>query len=226
MITLGIIGVVAAMTIPNLIAKANEKATVVNLKETYSVLQQGFRRAIDEYGEVTTWCDATEDNVTTCTPKLAENLSHFTRMSACAKNCISDSYKNRFPGSKAMGITTNRSVHALNNGISLVFSASNPGSCIATTADSGRTSYFNKCGMIYVDLNGKSYPNIDGRDLFAFAIYSDGIAPLGRKKDTVWVDSFNSNCKTAGASYYFGTCTAYVIENGNMEYLHNPDLTW
>ena len=43
LITLGIIGVVAAMTITTLLAKYQEKQTVTKLKQTYSILSQAIR---------------------------------------------------------------------------------------------------------------------------------------------------------------------------------------
>ena len=42
LITLGIIGVVAAMTLPTLIQKYQEKVTVNKLKKMYSVLSQAY----------------------------------------------------------------------------------------------------------------------------------------------------------------------------------------
>ena len=50
LITLGIIGVVAAMTIPTLMQKYYEKQTVAKLKETYSILSQALKSASQEEG--------------------------------------------------------------------------------------------------------------------------------------------------------------------------------
>ena len=52
LITLGIIGIVAAITIPNLIHTYQEKQTVAKLKETYSILQQAIRTAEENEGEL------------------------------------------------------------------------------------------------------------------------------------------------------------------------------
>ena len=51
LITLGIIGVVAAMTIPNLIQHYSQEATVNKLKKTISVLNQAYRLSFDDVGE-------------------------------------------------------------------------------------------------------------------------------------------------------------------------------
>ena len=55
LITLGIIGVVAAMTIPTLMSKYYEKQTYTRLKETYSILSQALRSVEEEYGTPDDW---------------------------------------------------------------------------------------------------------------------------------------------------------------------------
>lgn len=55
LITLGIIGIVAAMTIPTLIAEYQEKKTVTQLTKVYSTLSNAYRMMQAEYGEVNTW---------------------------------------------------------------------------------------------------------------------------------------------------------------------------
>lgn len=48
LITLGIIGVVAALTIPVIISKIDERETIVHWKKMYSVLSQAYIKAINE----------------------------------------------------------------------------------------------------------------------------------------------------------------------------------
>ena len=55
LITLGIIGVVAAMTIPTLISNYQKKITVTKLKQTYSILSQALKMAQAEHGDPNTW---------------------------------------------------------------------------------------------------------------------------------------------------------------------------
>lgn len=55
LITLGIIGVVAAISIPTLIQSSQEKATVSQLKKAYSTLSQAFLLAVQENGTPDTW---------------------------------------------------------------------------------------------------------------------------------------------------------------------------
>lgn len=55
LITLGIIGVVAAITLPSLIQNYREKQRITQLKKAYSVMQNAFLMAKEDYGEVTDW---------------------------------------------------------------------------------------------------------------------------------------------------------------------------
>lgn len=51
LITLGIIGVVAAMTIPNLITTHQKKVTVTKLQKSISVLNQAYKLSVAEQGQ-------------------------------------------------------------------------------------------------------------------------------------------------------------------------------
>ncbi|MBR1754332.1 type II secretion system protein, partial [bacterium] len=55
LITLGIIGVVAAMTIPTLMQKTNDKDIVAQLSKDYSVLSQAWKMVEMEYGTIDKW---------------------------------------------------------------------------------------------------------------------------------------------------------------------------
>ena len=55
LITLGIIGIVAAMTIPTLISNYTKKETVSKLKQSYSILAQSITRAQVDNGDVSNW---------------------------------------------------------------------------------------------------------------------------------------------------------------------------
>ena len=55
LITLGVIGVVAALTMPSLIAKYDKLRTVTKLKKFYSVMNQAVNKSIVQNGEVADW---------------------------------------------------------------------------------------------------------------------------------------------------------------------------
>lgn len=55
LITLGIIGIVAALTIPTLISKYQERVTITRLKESYSMLAQAYQFAVNKNGSPASW---------------------------------------------------------------------------------------------------------------------------------------------------------------------------
>ena len=55
MITLGIIGVVAALTIPGLISNHQKKVTVTQLKKAYSEISQAVKLSQIQNGDISGW---------------------------------------------------------------------------------------------------------------------------------------------------------------------------
>jgi len=64
----------------------------------------------------------------------------------------------------------------------------------------------NVCAVFFYDINGDKKPNSLGKDIFLFAINADGVYPDD-------YDVCNKNSQGFG-------CAAYIIRNGNMNYLH------
>lgn len=55
LITLGIIGIVAVLTLPGILVKRQKNISATRLKQTYSQLYQAFKTAESEYGEMDNW---------------------------------------------------------------------------------------------------------------------------------------------------------------------------
>ena len=82
-----------------------------------------------------------------------------------------------------------------------------------------------ECGNIKVDINGKKGKYAFGRDVFIFNITPKGIVPAGMQGATA--ESFEDTCnmsKKTDANGY--GCTAWVLQNENLDYLHCNDLSW
>ena len=62
LIVMGIIGVIAALTIPSLTNQTSDKQKVAKVKKVYSVLCDAMGRAIGTYGEFENWFDANTSN--------------------------------------------------------------------------------------------------------------------------------------------------------------------
>ena len=57
LITLGIIGVVAAMTLPIITNKISDKQNIAALKKSYSIISQAAENVVREYGSFANLCE-------------------------------------------------------------------------------------------------------------------------------------------------------------------------
>ena len=155
LITLGIIGVVASLTMPALIQNYKKNVVVTKLKQTYTILKSAEQSAILEYGEVENWFPdyppASDGNFQY---EFAEKYyKPFLKSIPCQnKNSILAS-----DGSVALEYYWIRKEFCLPNG-SMIYSY-------------GYSSNHRYGGMkIFVDINGNQKPNILGRDVFTFFV--------------------------------------------------------
>ncbi|MDP4121443.1 MAG: hypothetical protein Q8876_10400, partial [Bacillota bacterium] len=82
------------------------------------------------------------------------------------------------------------------------------------------------CGEIWVDVNGLKGPNILGLDNFWFYLSSDGrISPTGSKGES-WGYSFDERCKNYSINHDGMGCTAWVLQNENLDYRKCSNLSW
>ena len=236
LITLGIIGVVAALTIPSIIRNYQEKVTITRLEKTYSFLSQAFEQAINDNGTVDTWCDK-EDLVSNgygnCTNKISEKIGPYLKTVKICKpwqrDCFGDKYLYLYEGEFQFG--SDASTYVTPDGVSIAFKASNGDGyrnwwCqVNKNETNGNWRYIRNCGDIYVDINGASAPNVISKDMFQFRIYKDGIAAAGLPADGVWIVSFEEIC-LGKRVYRSDACSGWVLVNKNMDYLRCKALSW
>ena len=233
LITLGIIGVVAAMTLPALVQKQQEKVTVTQLKKVYSELSQAMSFAVTEDGTADTWniysyelTDENKDNGSD-TGASGQKYERFEPHNLIKRLKVSKDcqYKSQGcfidSGYKMLNGAKERNFENLNNqyykivladGTAIAFEGYEP----SLSPDDDRNY-----GEIWVDVNGNKNPNIAGKDLFLFVYTKDRIYPYGYKKNNVPLS--NTNCKRSSSGY---DCTSWVLANGNMDYLHCDNLDW
>lgn len=208
LITLGIIGVVAAITIPNLIQNNFEKRAVSTLLETQSILSQAIRMAEEEYGDVSGWGfkgdQSQKDGIT-----IANNLRAYMKIAIdCGytdkKRCIPDTKYKLLNGAMWYNYTTTTPHYAikLTNGSSIWFRSSD------ITEFINNDTYI----MFFIDINGQSLPNTVGKDLFLFAYGIEGLKPNGAPGSQV-----ANTCKPGNTGW---GCAYVVLQNQNMNYLH------
>lgn len=209
LITLGIIGVVAALTLPSVISTQQEKSRIAMLNSTYSKLSEATKRMIaDEECEIVQWGNDSQERVA----KFKELLPKYVEIAGTEKNFDNSFYMKN--GVKVYDIKWgSQGAYSKCNLKSNYSNAHDP-------LDDPRGAYFGTCGSMFIDINGEKKPNKEGIDRFGIYIVSDGIVPMGHPEETVYNQVFD-------ASNVDRRVTAWVIFNKNMDYLHCPEkLGW
>ena len=200
LIVIGIIGVVAALTLPNLNHATGDKEIVTRVKKIYSALNEAFDRAQAIYGPFDTLHkDLDDENIAQMIEKTAKRITEFMKISK-----YSDSSEN-----SCLDYYSYTYCAILSDGTTLGF------------------GYYNG-RMIYVDIDGiNKGKNEQGYDWFFFTIRDNLLVPdkdyLENKNNYSGSYSRSPDETNPTSGYY----TAWVIENGNLDYLKCPDeLNW
>ena len=230
LITLGIIGVVAAMTMPAIIQKNQDKVTVAKLKKIYSILSQAYLFAEKDYGTPDLWGfggrdgDAQNDEDTNYTAPNAKIIKEY--LFAQIKNikiCDAGLKKSECGLAEHYYYLSGSLVPELDSQISSLSMIDGNGIMVLVNSGlcnevRGTGKYLsNVCAWVFIDINGEKAPNTMGKDLFGFYLTKYGIIPCGTKNETTY--SFK-NTNGNGAA-------AWVIYNENLDYLRCPEkLDW
>ena len=167
LVTLGIIGVVSAMTVPTLMQNYQRQSYVTQLHKVYNEFQQGFIQEMTEKNAI---------NLSEAGLGSVDNIDnfmkkHFKIVQDCGDTptpCFADNYTS-MSGAKSGGVADYVSSRlSYDKCYSLASGAS---VCISTIV-STREDILD--GALWVDINGKKGPNIGGRDMSIMRYYSDG----------------------------------------------------
>lgn len=145
LITLVIIGVIAALTLPNLITKHEKEQTVIKLRKAYSILQDATKLSVIENGSTAEW------DISLGERAIAEK--YFAPYLKSSKWISS--------GKRTYKTVRTGTNHVVSNAFYLVLA---DGMLLRTS------KWNNETLMLIVDINGKKGPNKTGRDLFSFTI--------------------------------------------------------
>ena len=198
LVTLGIIGIVSALTVPSLTQNWQRQAYVTQLHKVYNEFQQGLEAAMAEkqYKNVKELFMA---NSSTCGADAHEKSflhDHFKVVKDCGSNttqCFASTYKTISGNSSAASF----------NGYKVTIAG---GSAIAFNMSGDGGS-----GHVYVDTNGTKGPNIWGRDMFVMTVMRDGTLDVDGMSSTQSVDNrrslrvnYSSNCTSGNGHGCFG----------------------
>ena len=226
LITLAIIGIVAALTIPTLIADYQEKVTVTRLKETYSLLSQAYQFAVNKNGSPASWKFGTDMYDPNAHVAMANYFKPYLKLSADCVGKSQEYAKEHCASVPSMILEKNVTAMRLNNGTTIYFRIWCP-NCDCHYASQKEAS---TCGQIIV----QTYPmksTENGKDTFMFYLATKGIIPAGNDGSYLEFErACNPEIEVPYPTFSDGNmyaCAAWVIYNNNMDYLKCPgELSW
>ena len=214
LITLGIIGVVSAMTIPALQTKINRSKVETIFKEDYSIIQQVLKMAEAQDASIETIPNSNVEALKTWFKRYME--PNMKTVSVCynTAGCWANTGTKTLQGNnvnfdrKNVGIGNDIITIRLTNGSNLNFDVYNSGEYkqifgIETT----NLDTF----VIFIDTNGDNPPNVVGKDIYVLVWKEGSLLPAGNDVST---DEVNKNCSMTAtgqnAGYY---CTKRLMNN-------------
>ncbi len=218
LITLTVIGVVAALSIPTLLSSSNDAGDVTRLKKVYATFTNAAKLYEAEEGSISS-AFTTAGGASSGTASKAAFEAVFMPYLNIIKYCGADKGCWHDGPTKHLGGTQyhatldtqwdgNYAKAILADGITITFSslASN------CTTDNGDGPLDNTCGNFVIDINGSKGPNQVGRDYFDFWITRSGVYPMGSYNDGKSCSSSSSTWDTEAG------CTAKILAEGEINY--------
>lgn len=201
LITLTIVGVIAAIMIPDVIYKSQVNKNITLLKKTYASLQQVTNRVIAENGETPGW-GMVDNSIDSITSTYLMYKPFFKVMRQCANSQGCWAYPTRHLNGQTYWAAHQTSWYqyafTTMDGVNILMDIY-PASSIHS--DFGVDT--NMDGVVFwVDMNAEHLPNTIGVDIFAFVVTKKGLIPAGQ--DRV------SDCSENGRGW---TCTAKIIQD-------------
>ncbi|MBR6098851.1 type II secretion system protein [bacterium] len=224
LITLGIIGVVAALTLPTLISNYQKKVYVTQLKKSYAVMSNGFKLMMGHDGvtelkdtyafsgmladKCTNGGGGTNNLLTDECRSIKEGLEsvfsgiQFVPCNGKAAKELNGTYIGGTGG--GLGRKSTYTCIQFPDGSEIIhLSAKKAGNNIG----------------IFVDINGAKNPNTVGRDIFYLDVNNNGVITGSYNVTQNWrtATSSTDKCEMDGTSRGWG-CAGRVLEEDAMNY--------
>jgi len=181
LITLGIIGVIAAITIPTLLQNAEESKAKAGVKVAYSILTQAMTQITSQNnGSIKGICGDWDGK---CFKDMFKGAFQYIKecdTSPTANKCwMANNYLDgTFYNVDGMGSGPPSGL-VLKNGMLVLFRYH-----LSDCSFSSSSSSNIQCGWIAFDINGFQKPNKWGKDVFNFSVQNGSIKPMGVEGDT------------------------------------------
>lgn len=175
LITLVIIGIIAAMTIPSIIANYSEQESISRAKKAYSTLSQGIRYVKVLGGDYTEWeiSSTSYANVGSMINQIFQvskycGYSKAGCWSTEAKMLNGSSYWR--DNGNGVGFGDQPITFILNDGTLVNFAGNELVSQVGVSDSTTNT-------IVFFDVNGEKAPNKVGKDIYVAVIGKDGLVP-------------------------------------------------
>lgn len=210
LIVLGIIGIIAEMTIPTLQKEFQKQVTITGVQKTYTNLAQSVRLSESENGPNKEWNWGDDVNIGSVRASFDKYWAPYLRIMKICSAYQECGYSSNTPFFAPNGTTEGmwvvhpeaRTTVVLADGTILIVMAWHGG---ANVGDPNVISH-----DIYVDLNGAKGPNVFGKDFFQFALDPDkGVVPAGHNLNYTWITSSCNKISGGGE-----TCAAKLLRDG------------
>ncbi|MBQ2612013.1 type II secretion system protein [bacterium] len=218
LITLGIIGVVMALTMPVVIGNSREKEIVTGLKKAQNTLTQAVDIASSKHGMLTDWGYVLKDD-----SSIERIYSYLKPNLSIVKDCGLSSSGGTgcfASGWKMLNSANDSDINTYGYGSNIKNFVISDGSVISIgiysssdihnkfkISDSSQLLTGDSTVVFAVDVNGKKSPNRVGRDIFFFVLVDNGVVPAGIHN--------TPDCKSDGKGL---TCAAKVLNEGKINY--------
>jgi len=227
LITLAIIGIIAAITIPSIVANHQKKALETQFIKSYRMLQTTLNLATAEYGDISNWDWKNEgsfsnEEADAFVKKYFVPYLNVVKFCSASKNGNNDCFpKTAYPPIKGSNnqptaiYELNHPQVVLADGSALSFNlyAENETNCFETNTS---------CLSFDIDVNGNKKPNVIGYDMFAFHFFpkTAEVLPVGinntydaekgvYSKNTL--ERIKQRCGGGGSAWH---CSSRVILEG------------
>lgn len=195
LITLGIIGIIAAMTLPTVINNYQKKETVTRLKKAYTIINEALMLSVNQNGEYKYWS-------TDMKPEdyYKQYWFPYINVMTVCDNAFKCGYKNATPWTAINGEYRKFAKDEWR----IPFLTSD-GILYSISVKGGNENANN---IIILDINGKGNPNEIGKDFFILTRDKQGfINGYGYDKSSTEIDK---NCSKRGNRQY---CAAKIIKD-------------
>ena len=210
LLSMTIIGIIAALTIPTLKKSTDSKEFLAGAQKSYATIAQTTTLLETENGPLQFWRWSSD----TAIGDMYANKMNTVQNCQKGGGCFKADYQTYTLGGSTGSNYNGGSTYTFATADGMVWIYEKVGTYNRQTRKcSGSEGNYikNTCGVFRVDTNGSDEPNTIGVDLVCFQIRADGVYPCGGGEDATEIDC------TENASSGWG-CSAKMIRESNLDW--------